>query len=98
MTPWPQNYDPLSNVWLSIIAAALPVSLLFFLLAVRKTPAYRAAIYACVLCMLEALFVFRMPWTMVAGAVSSGLVYGAIRIGWVLLAAVFVYEGTGDAG
>jgi lactate permease len=98
MTPWPQNYDPLSNVWLSTAAAALPVSLLFFLLAVRKTPAHRAAIYACVVCMLLAFFVFHMPVTMVVGAVSSGLVYGAVRIGWVLLAAVFVYEVTVEAG
>jgi lactate permease len=98
MTPWPQNYDPLSNVWLSTIAAALPVTLLFFLLAVRKTPAHRAAIYACLVCMVLALFVFHMPWTMVVGAVSSGLIYGAIRIAWVLLAAVFVYEVTVEAG
>lgn len=36
---WIQNYNPLGNVALSIVAAAFPVCLLFYLLAVRKTVA-----------------------------------------------------------
>ncbi|MDQ6698554.1 MAG: lactate permease LctP family transporter, partial [Acidobacteriota bacterium] len=98
MQPWNQNYDPFSNAWLSTIAAAVPVILLFYLLAVRKILAYRAALYSSAVCILIALFVFHMPWRMAAGAVSAGLVYGAIRIGWVLLAAVFVYELTVESG
>lgn len=98
MTPWTQVYDPLHNVWLSTMAAAAPVTLLFFLLAVWRTPAHRAALYACAACILLAAFVFGMPWPMIAGAVSAGLVYGGIVIGWVLLAAVFVYELTVESG
>jgi len=45
MNQWVQNYDPISNVWLSTIVAAIPVVVLFYLLAVRKTHAHRAAIY-----------------------------------------------------
>lgn len=98
MQPWNQNYDPFGNAWLSTITAALPVILLFYLLAVRRIQAYRAALYASALCVLLALFVFHMPWRMAAGAVSAGLVYGAIRIGWVLLAAVYVYDLTVESG
>jgi L-lactate permease len=39
-----------------------------------------------------------MPAAMVAGAAAHGVVYGAVRIYWVLLCAVFVYEVTVETG
>jgi lactate permease len=98
MQPWQQIYDPLGNVWLSTLSAALPVCLLFYLLAIRRTAAHWAAIDASLLCIALAAFEFHMPASKIAGAVASGLVYGAVRIGWVLLAAVFVYELTVESG
>ena len=90
MDQWPQNYNPISNVWLSTIVAAVPVVVLFYLLAVKKMHAHRAALYGFSASVLIAGLVFRMPWTMVGGAVASGLLFGVIRIAWTLLAAVFV--------
>ena len=90
--PWLQNYNPLGNVALSTIAAALPVCVLFYLLAVRRTPAWKAAIYSFAVAIVLALAVFHMPLIMVAGAVANGMVYGWLRIAWVVLAAVFIYE------
>ena len=95
---WTQNYDPLSNVWLSTTAAAIPVVLLFYLLAVKKIQAHLAAVYAFVVSILLAAFVFGMPTAMVAGAVAHGLVYAVVRIAWTLLCAVFVYEVTVETG
>ena len=98
MQGWQQIYDPLGNVWLSTLSAALPVTLLFYLLAVRRIPAHLAAVYASLLCIALAAFEFHMPATKIAGAAASGLVYGAVRIAWTLLAAVFVYELTVESG
>src|SRR6266481_6430617 len=98
MNEWVQNYNPISNVWLSTIVAAIPVVVLFYLLAVKKTHAHRAAIYGFLASVFIAGLVFRMPWHMVAGAVASGLVFGVIRIAWTLLAAVFIYELTVETG
>ena len=98
MDQWPQNYNPISNVWLSTIVAAVPVAVLFYLLAVKKMHAHRAALYGFAASVLIAGLVFRMPWTMVGGAVASGLLFGVIRIAWTLLAAVFVYELTVETG
>lgn len=98
MDQWPQNYNPISNVWLSTIVAAVPVAVLFYLLAVKKMQAHRAALYGFGASVLIAGLVFRMPWTMVGGAVASGLLFGVIRIAWTLLAAVFVYELTVETG
>lgn len=95
---WTQNYDPLGNAWLSTLIAAAPVFLLFYLLAVRRTIAWRAAVYSFLSAALIALVVFRMPAHMLAGAVANGFVYAAIMIAWTLVAAVFVYEVTVESG
>src|SRR5215472_1850731 len=95
---WTQNYDPFSNAWLSTLTAATPVLLLFYLLAVRKTAAHKAAVYAFQTAVLLAGFVFRMPWHMVGGAVASALVFAVFKIAWVLLAAVFIYDITVETG
>src|SRR5690348_3216874 len=95
---WYQNFDPLGNPWLSTLAAAIPVCTLFFFLAVRRAPAWRAALLAFVAAAAVALGVFRMPPQMVAGAVASGLVFGWFRIAWIVVAAVFVYEVSVESG
>ena len=71
---------------------------LFYFLAVRRTAAWKAAVYAFVAALLVALAVFRMPVGMVAGAVADGLVFGWFRIAWVVVAAVFVYDVSVESG
>jgi lactate permease len=95
---WTQNYNPLGNAALSTLAAALPVTSLFYLLAVRKTIAWRAAVYSFFLAVALAWLLFGMPAPMVGAAVAHGLVYAIVRIIWTLLAAVFVYEVTVASG
>src|SRR5947209_6851507 len=96
--PWLQNFDPLGNRWLSTLAAAIPVCTLFFFLAVRRAPAWRAAVYAFLAAVFIALAVFGMPPVMVAGAVADGVVFGWFRIAWVVVAAVFVYDISVESG
>jgi lactate permease len=96
--PWYQNFDPLGNPWLSTLAAAIPVCTLFYFLAVRRAPAWRAAVFAFVAAVVIALAVFRMPAIMVAGAVADGLVFGWFRIAWIVVAAVFVYDISVESG
>jgi lactate permease len=96
--PWLQNFDPLGNTLLSTLAAAVPVCALFYFLAVRRTPAWRAAVYAFAAALVVALAVFRMPAVMVVGAVADGIVFGVFRIAWVVVAAVFVYDIAVESG
>src|SRR6266700_641183 len=96
--PWYQNFDPLGNPWLSTIAAAIPVCTLFYFLAVRRRPAWKAAVFAFVATVAVALAVFRMPAIMVAGAVAHGLIYGWFRIAWIVVAAVFDYDVSVESG
>jgi lactate permease len=96
--PWLQNYNPLGNVALSTLAAAVPALTLFFFLAVKRSPAWRAALYGCAAAVVVAWLVFGMPTQMIAGAVSSGLVFGWWRITWLVVAAIFVYEIAVETG
>jgi lactate permease len=89
---WHQNFDPLNNPVLSTIAAAIPVCTLFYFLAVRRTAAWLAAVYSFAIGIAVALGIFHMPVHMAAGAVADGLVYGWLRIAWILVAAVFIYD------
>jgi len=95
---WVQNYNPLGNAWLSTLIAALPVTVLFYLLAVRKIVAHWAALWSFFLAVALAVVVFGMPPVMVTAAVGHGLVYGIVRIAWTLLCAVFVYEVAVETG
>jgi lactate permease len=75
MAPWMQNFDPLGNSVLSTLAAAIPVTTLFYFLAVRRSPAWRAALYAFIAGVAVALAIFGMPVRMVAGAVAQGRMF-----------------------
>jgi lactate permease len=96
--PWLQNYNPLGNVALSTLAAAVPALTLFFFLAVKRSAAWKAALYGCVAAVAVAWLIFRMPPHMIVGAVSSGLVFGWFRITWLVVAAVFVYDVAVETG
>jgi lactate permease len=95
---WLQNFNPLGNTWLSTLAAATPISVLIYFLAVRRIAAWKAAVFGFFAAILVALIVFRMPAFMVAGAVADGLVYGWFRIAWIAVAAVFVYDISVETG
>jgi lactate permease len=89
---WHQNFNPLGNPVLSTMAAAIPVCTLFYFLAIRRTAAWKAAVYSFIIGILVALGIFHMPVHMAVGAVADGLVYGWLRIAWILVTAVFVYD------
>jgi lactate permease len=89
--------DPFGMI-LSVVAAAIPVCTLFYFLAVRRTVAWRSAVYSFIAALVVALVVFRMPAYMTAGAVAHGAVYGWFRIAWIMVASVYVYDLSVESG
>src|SRR5258708_32192393 len=90
--PWLQNFDPLGNTLLSTIAAAIPVCTLFFFLAVRRAPAWRAAFFSVLGCAAVAPGGFSVASGLVGGAVGRGLVFAGVRIFWAVVAQVVVFD------
>ena len=105
---WTQNYDPVGSPVLSTLLAALPVVMLLGLLGSGKLSAHWAAVVGLVSALLLAVLVFvpvetqqvgRLAWsqTMLA-ATLQGALFGLFPIGWIVLAAIFLYSLTVHTG
>lgn len=100
-----QTYDPFGNPFLSTLLAALPLLLLIYLLAVhpwrdkegrrqRGIGAPKAAFFASLVSLAAAVLVLGMPVTTAGASFVYGALSGLFPIGWVLLAAMFLYTLT----
>jgi len=90
--PWVQVYDPLGHAWLSTLAAALPTGLLLLTLGVLRWPAHRAALLGLLAAIVVSVGVFGMPIPAAFATTVYGLAYGLFPIGWIVLAAIFLYN------
>ena len=96
--PWIQVYDPLGNAVLSTLVAALPIVLLLTTLAIFEWKAHWAALAGLVAALLVSTVVYGMPVGAAAATAVYGAAYGLFPIGWIILAAVFLYNLTVAAG
>ncbi|HEY3899851.1 MAG TPA: L-lactate permease [Chthoniobacter sp.] len=92
--PWPQNYDPLGNVALSTIAAAIPVVFLLAAIAWLHIRIHLAAIGGLIAALAIAVGVFHMPTDAAAAATVFGAAFGLMPIGWIILNVIFLYQLT----
>ena len=95
---WPQIYDPLGNRLLSTGAAALPVLTLFFVLVGLKKRVWVAALCGLLVAVALALVVFRMPAVLVATAAAHGVIFGVMRIAWIVVGSIFLYNVASTTG
>ena len=95
---WIQVYDPLGNAWLSTLAAALPIVLLLVALAVLEWKAHWAALAGLTAALVVSVFIYGMPVPAAAATAVYGAAYGLFPIGWIILAAVFLYNLTVRTG
>jgi lactate permease len=95
---WIQVYDPLGNAWLSTLVAALPIVLLLAALAVLEWKAQWAALAGLTAALLVSVLVYGMPVAAAASTAVYGAAYGLFPIGWIILAAVFLYNLTVRSG
>jgi lactate permease len=96
--PWIQVYDPLGSAWLSTAAAALPIVLLLATLGLLEWRAHRAALLGLVSALAVSTFVYGMPVGTAVATAAYGGAYGFLPIGWIILAAVFLYNLTVETG
>jgi lactate permease len=98
MELWLQNYDPLGNVLLSTVVAALPVVVLLTAIAFFHIRIHLAALLGLAVALLVALAVYRMPLGAAAATTLYGAAYGLFPIGWIILNLIFLYQLTVEKG
>ncbi|MGD0486816.1 MAG: lactate permease LctP family transporter [Syntrophorhabdales bacterium] len=100
-----QNYNPLGNVLLSTIVAAVPILVLLYFIALHphrdKTgtrhlgiSAPYAALYAVLAAFVVSCLAFGMPFKSAFSAFAYGSLSGFLGIIWIVLAAMFLYTMT----
>ena len=95
---WSQIYDPLGNRLLSTAVAALPVLTLFFVLVGLKKRVWVAALSGLLVAVTLALVVFGMPAVLVATATAHGVIFGVMRIAWIVVGSIFLYNVASTTG
>ncbi len=99
MPTWTQIYDPFGHWWLSALVAALPIVVLFTMMAGLRVKPHWAALSGAATAVLVACLVFHMPVSLAAGSFLYGVSTGLLNIVWIVVAAVYLYDiavSTGD--
>ena len=95
---WTQIYDPLGHWWLSTLVAAFPIIVLFGLLAGLKVKPHWCAIAGAATAVLVAIIFFKMPPALAALSFAYGVAFGVLKIAWIVLAAVYLYDISVETG
>lgn len=96
---WVQNYITIGDsvVW-SACVAAIPLLILFYMLAVRKSKGHIAAIAGLIGALVVAIAIWKMPVGLAISATLNGAAFGLFPIVWIVVTAVWVYNMTVESG
>src|SRR2546426_9531740 len=89
---WTQVYDPLHNWILSTLVAALPILVLFGLLAGLRGKPHWCAIAGAGTAVAVAVLIFGVPFRLAGMSFVYGVGFGVVKIAWIVLAAVYLYD------
>jgi len=89
---WTQSYDPFGRWWLSTLVATLPIFVLFGLLVGLKVRPHWCAIAGAMTAAFVAVVFFKMPVILAVMSFGYGVAFGLLKIAWIVLAAVFLYD------
>jgi lactate permease len=95
---WTQIYDPFGHWWLSTLVAALPIFFLFTLLAGFRVRPHLAALGGAAAAILVASIFFHMPLSLSVASFVYGASWGALKIAWIVIGAIFLYDVAVETG
>ena len=95
---WTQVYSPLGSLAISAIAAAVPLAVIFALLASGKVPGWTSALAAMAAALALAVGVWRMPAVPAVFSALYGVAFAVLPILWIVVPALWVHELCVESG
>ncbi|CEG86397.1 L-lactate permease [Propionibacterium freudenreichii] len=92
------NTNPLGHQWASALVALIPIACMLVTLGALRWKAYWAGLASWFLALVVAIAAFKMPIGMAFSTSVQGFLYGLFPIGWILLAAIWMYQVTVISG
>ena len=92
------QYAPVGGVVASACLAAIPLIILFYMLAVRKAKGHVAAAAGLIGALIVAVAVWNMPVSLAISSTLNGAAFGLFPIVWIVITAVWVYNMTVESG
>jgi lactate permease len=83
---------------LSTLVAAIPIAVLFVLLAGFRVAAHWSSLASLALALIIAVAVYGMPVGLALNSTLAGIAFGLFPIVWIVINAIFVYNVIVDAG
>jgi lactate permease len=94
-----QVYEPVAgSLWLSALVAAIPIIVLFVLLAGLRVAAHWASLATLATAFVLALLVYQMPFGLAVSSTLLGVAFGLFPIVWIVINAIFIYNVIVDTG
>lgn len=95
---WQQIYNPMGNMVLSTLLAAVPVVVMLVGLAFLHMKAHIAAGLGLLSALIVAVLIYGMPMEMASKAALLGGLTGLLPIGWIVLNIIFLHQLTEQNG
>ncbi|QHV99674.1 L-lactate permease [Spirosoma endbachense] len=95
---WTQVIDPLNNIALSVLVAAMPIIFIFWALIIKKMKGYQASLIAIAIATVIAILVYGMPVKLAVLSIAHGGLYGLFPICWLVIMSVFLFNLTVKSG
>jgi len=96
---WFHNYSAVGNsLGLTALVMCIPVVFLFWALSVKRMKGHVAGLLTLLLITIITTLGYGMPVPVALSAAALGMVNGLFQIGWIILAAVYLYNLTAESG
>lgn len=96
---WHHNYSILAdNIFVTALAAAIPLFFLFWALAVKRMKGYKAGVCTLGIGILCAVLLYKMPITAAISAAFLGISNGLFPLAWIVITAVFLFNLVIESG
>jgi L-lactate permease len=93
-----QVYEPVGNLAVSTLIAAIPIIVLFVLLAGLRVAAQWASLITLAIALVIAVLVYQMPLGLALNSTLLGICFGLFPIVWIVINAIFIYNVIVDTG